>query len=528
MQGESEEMPHTFSKASHPYPSQDNPCFAALIKAKCREIPPAYRKRFAPARLYALEWEDLWVEIPGAERLKAGTQTLMPVHGALFRLRFENAIGLTSVQPWAGKEPLCPPVPLAVLSPKFPTPEEHWHFLQALVDDLYLRATRLSFTIAAPTGHRVTESHRPPTPLFVLHFLLQHAFALEQALQRVLLSPHRELREEEHMVPLHEAEAADADTLLAMLHKTDTWAPARGFWLARRLQGYAPTEVLQQRPEETTDTAPNRFVLHFIRQLALAIDILRTRPWWPKVPLERQRVVQEVLAELQQALQHPAFAQVGPLQFVPLGSQVLLRRPGYRELRALWQTFQQARRPVFEPVDQAIELRDIATLYEYWVFFALVEEIGVQLGVTPEIEWRFGEEESLGWQSRARFAPWGQLVYNKHWQGYSGGLRPDFTWERGGKAEVVLDAKFRADRETIPEDVASEGKATQRVARQADIYKMHTYRDSLGVRAAVAVYPGEVNEFFDRRQGRRTDITLKDLLLSDLEGVGAIALRPDR
>jgi len=516
------------SPQHRPAPGQDIFLFAALREAGCRVIPAAYRERFAPARLYALEWQDLWVEIPGAERLQVGTNMLPPMRGALFRLRFENAIGLTTVQAWARGAPLDSPVPLAVLSPKFPTLEEHWRFLQALVDDLYQRATRLSFAIAAPTGHRVAESRRPPTPLFVLHFLLQHAFTLEQALQRVLLTPHRELREDEQIVPPHEAKAADADTLFAMLHQADTWVPARGFLLARRLRGHAPTEVIQRSPEETTDTAPNRFVLHFIRHLILAIDTLRAQPWWSKVPPERQRVVQEVLAGLQQAVQHPFFAEVGPLQFVPLGSQVLLRRPGYRELRALWQTFQQARRPVFEPVDQAIALRDIATLYEYWVFFALVEEIGVQLGVTPKIEWRFGEEEGLGWQSRARFAPWGQLVYNKHWQGYSGSLRPDFTWERGGKAAVVLDAKFRADREAAPDEGADHTGATQRVVHQADIYKMHTYRDSLGVRAAVAVYPGEVNEFFDRRQGRRTDITLKNLLLSDLEGVGAIALRPDR
>jgi predicted component of viral defense system (DUF524 family) len=93
---------------------------------------------------------------------------------------------------------------------------------------------------------------------------------------------------------------------------------------------------------------------------------------------------------------------------------------------------------------------------------------------------------------------------------------------------VLLDAKFRADREAAPDEEAALSGAAQRVVRQADLYKMHTYRDSLGVRAAVAVYPGEVNAFFDRRQGHRMDITLKDLLLGDLEGVGAIALRPDR
>ncbi len=496
---------------------------AAFQEAGCRPIPNPLLEAFAPARMYALEWQDLWVEIPGADRLRVGTEWLNAIWTSRFRVRFENAIGLTTVQPFAGETPLSPPVPLVVLSPKFPEPKSHWRFLQALVEDLYRRATRLPFAITAPTRHRVAESHRPPTPLFVLHFLVYYGPALQQALSHILAAPHRELRRRETIVPIHRATEATPHTLLAILHAPETWMPTRRIPLARRLGGYAPTHVRHPQTEETTDTAPNRFVLHFLRQLHQAAETLLRQPWWPNVPQERQKAVHTITSLVQQALQHPVFHHVSDLHFMPSHSQVLLRRPGYREMWELWHIFQQARRPVFEPMYQAIELRDIATLYEYWVFFALIEEIGFQLEVTPTVQWQFDRDEGLGWHAHAQFQNEGTLVYNKHWEGYSGFLRPDFTWERHNKPEVVLDAKFRLAWESPPTKNES---GARRVVRRDDLDKMHTYRDALRVRAAVAIYPGETSEFFDVTHGRR-QITLRELLLEDLNGVGALALRPD-
>ena len=56
---------------------------------------------------------------------------------------------------------------------------------------------------------------------------------------------------------------------------------------------------------------------------------------------------------------------------------------------------------------------------------------------------------------------------------------------------------------------------------------MHTYRDALGIRAAIAAYPGDEALVFDRAFGRRRDVTLKDVLLGHLEGVGSLAMRPE-
>jgi predicted component of viral defense system (DUF524 family) len=102
-------------------------------------------------------------------------------------------------------------------------------------------------------------------------------------------------------------------------------------------------------------------------------------------------------------------------------------------------------------------------------------------------------------------------------------LRPDFTWKRDGEVGVIFDAKFRLDRlESIGEDDDS----PTTTAKRADLYKMHTYRDALGVRAAVAVYPGTESVFYGSDKQKRADFTLYDLLLGDLAGIGALPRKP--
>jgi hypothetical protein len=63
-------------------------------------------------------------------------------------------------------------------------------------------------------------------------------------------------------------------------------------------------------------------------------------------------------------------------------------------------------------------------------------------------------------------------------------------------------------------------------AKRADLYKMHTYRDALGVRAAVVVYPGETCRFYSMYE-RSISPTLHSLLIGELSGVGVLTRKPD-
>jgi predicted component of viral defense system (DUF524 family) len=460
-----------------------------------------------------------------------GDACLTSVADDLFRVRFENQLGLTTLQPYASGRPLSTALHIEVISPKFSTPERHLDFFRTLLDDLFARAARLPFTVSAVTARRVAESIRPPTSLFVLHFLCQHAAALQTALLIVCAAPHRRLRDRSESVLLAQASEVDVDVLDRILRAPEEWVRGSGFPLADWLHGFAPGRVWQRQPEETFDTPENRFVLDFLRQLLAVVEMLPSQPWWPSVPQPRQNTLRRLQSFLRQAIHHQMFATVGALHQIPSASQVLLRREGYRELLVLWQMFHHARRPLFAALQQAIAVRDVAKLYEMWAFFALAEEIAPLLDASPVIEMKLSDESGLGFNAEARFGAAAKLIYNRTWSpvserwfSYSVPFRPDFTWVQDGRAEVVFDAKFRLDR-FVPEGIEDDG-SVEATARRADLHKMHTYRDALGIRAAVCVYPGNVSIFYDQRGQRGPDLNLRDLLLSNRSGVGALAMNP--
>ena len=493
-------------------------------------MPPDFAGRFAPATLYVYEWTSYWLDYHGADQVRIGDYLIRPVKGSLFEVRFENQLGLSRIQPFAGARPCCPPLVVEVLSPKFPSPRKHLDFYTTLLDDLYRRASRLPFTFAAPTTRTARESLRPPTPLFTLHYLCAHAQEIKAAIATVLARPHRQLHDHPRFVPLHQASEADADVLIGILQSPEEWVPTRNLPLAQKLGGYAPQRVWQRQSEETFDTPENRFVLSFLGELLAAAEALPNAPWWHSVPPGRQRTVRDLTSALRQTRLHSMFADVGPMQRLPASSQVLLRREGYRQMLELWQQFHRSRRPVFEPLQRAIEVRDVATLYEMWVFFALTEQIGALLLVEPMIDLHASDQHGMRWRSEARYGTAGKLIYNRSFRrphgSYSVPLRPDFTWVRDGTVDVVLDAKFRMDQSGIQDDADDTPQAT---AKRADLYKMHTYRDALGVRAAVSLYPGNVDVFYNQRDHtRRHDVTLGELLTEDLSGIGALAIKPGR
>jgi len=483
----------------------------------------------APTTHCLFEWSDYWLQSPAADHLRLGNTRLAPIADGLFRLRFENRLGLVTIRSFDGATPVGSPLHVEIISPKFPTPASHLGFFRVLLDDLFLRAARLPFAlpIADPaTSRGVLPANRPPTPLFTFHFLLQHGPAIAAALAIIEAAPHRRLHDRIERIPPALAADIDGDTILAILHAPNEWVrvPTRGAPLVDRLCGHAPTRVRQRLPEETFDTPENRFVLAAFAEFLRAAETLPSQTWWLAVPKHRRAAIRDTSARLRRAVALPLFAEVGPMQRFPSASRVLLGREGYRDLLALWQLFQQARRPLFAPLRQAIDLRDIAHLYELWAFFALTEEIAVALAETPVIYPQTTDAAGLDRGAVAHFGTAGRLIYNLSTRAYSGlHLRPDFTWRPAHGPALAFDAKFRLTRRDLEPEAASLPEATP---THDDLAKMHAYRDALGVRAAVALYPGDLAVFHDHRSGRET-ATIRSLVLDNPSGVGAIPLRPD-
>jgi predicted component of viral defense system (DUF524 family) len=102
-------------------------------------------------------------------------------------------------------------------------------------------------------------------------------------------------------------------------------------------------------------------------------------------------------------------------------------------------------------------------------------------------------------------------------------MRPDFVLVREEKPAIIFDAKFRMNWD---ENVEQENVETQANPLRDDFYKMHTYRDALGISTVVIIYPGTKVIFYDTKKGKMESIKLKDILNGELHGIGAIPLSP--
>ncbi len=468
------------------------PPFLAPEKARFLAIPDALQAAFFPAKLALFEWSDYWFEWRGATHLQVGSQRVEPFAPNLFQVRWENALGASSIQPFRGEVALDEPLFVEIISPKFPTPDAHLAFFRALLGDLWQRGAALIYDARGQTSRGMADSDLAPSRVWTRLFLEQFGARLGEALRFFLAQAPRDLGLETTWVAASQARTFDGATLRETARAAPLWARQNGRVL--------PSMVAQNQALERLDTPENRFVAALCKRLLVAIEDLDGATQFREIA----GVCAAIAARFPLA---SAEIQVSP---------ALSRRRDTRELLELWRLWRGAGAPLFGPFDRAARVRDIAQLYEFWAFFALCKRIGAALNQTPHFEIVGDEPRGLRPHSRAKFAA-GTLVFNGPAPSYSTPLRPDFLWLENGVVTLAFDAKFRLE---APENGGTLG------ARGADLHKMHAYRDALGVRAAVAIYPGETSLFFGQNDGGRSEFWLDALLDGSARGVGLWELRP--
>ena len=493
-------------------------------------VPDHLRAALAPATHIVHEWQAYTIVCEGAVRIDAGSEPAERIVDGVFRLRYENQLGLSRVRAFDDAGQVVATRHIEVIAPKTGEIESSLTFFRAMLADLATERGALAFLPRAQTARTVGTVRRPPSLLVQYFTLLRWADELIEATRLIERSPHRILDDESQHVSLFDLTEIDADVVLQLVQGDTRWNRSTS---PPRLTA-APTGVWFRTARESFDSAENRFVKAVAISLADACaDVLRA-PWLvhaddPAVAKRRESLAR-LDARLGQFARAPMFDEVGPMHRVPAASRVLQRRAGYRELNAIWQAFLTSREPVWQRMQEAIDLRDVATLYEYWVWFALVREIEETTGERPKIELLPSDAIGLPQKLRARFGDRGVLTYNRGVRGYSGvSLRPDYLWEPVSGGTVAFDAKFRLAWDAAPLDV-EEGAATDPIARAKadDLVKMHAYRDAIpGLRAAVVMYPGEVAEFRSVGGAMRPGLTVADVLGDEIEGVGAIPMRPE-
>lgn len=300
-----------------------------------------------------------------------------------------------------------------------------------------------------------------------------------------------------------------------------------------------PERIHTAQKIDSVDTPENRFVKHALETfLKFCVDI-------NQIALKREhgKLINEskqLIHELENQLQHAFFTEISKPTLLKLNSPVLQRKEGYREVLRVWLMFDLAAKLVWvggEDVYGAGK-RDIATLYEYWLFFKLLdlfEEIfdinpkdiqdliqptsdGLSLQVkqgksTPlegvfktgsrTLNIRFNYNRSFFFRERKKYPTPGSWTTT---------LRPDYTisfWPQGiseDEAEtqelivhIHFDAKYKVANflsyldERAGAELDEEKKENRKgVYKNADLLKMHAYKDAIRrTGGAYVLYPGD-------------------------------------
>jgi hypothetical protein len=255
---------------------------------------------------------------------------------------------------------------------------------------------------------------------------------------------------------------------------------------------------------------------------------------------------------------------------VPIGSPVLQRKAGYRELLHFWLQFHAGAQLVWEgPADVFhAGTRNVATLYEYWLFFQLEKLFRQRFAceqplhsiivdkdkAPPQLMLKRGVELRTPvagvWSNKASRRLKAEFHFNRKFsprseQGKAGswtrGVQPDYTisiWPAENSREeaernelmahVHFDAKYRVDniRELLGDSTDDEAferdteaaQENRTAAKYSDLLKMHSYRDAVRRTAgAYVLYPGNPGD----------NISPYNCFHEILPGLGAYAIRPN-
>lgn len=402
--------------------------------------------------------------------------------------------------------------------------------------------------------------------LLYLRFAMIAAYlqdpAFEAAIARITSQPHRTWVSEQEIRPIGSPFPAGAAFRRAVC------APGRRV----RWEGCPatlaslPAALTRDRAEASVDNSANQFVKFALeRWRAVSLELLEVLSQASQNvesgPLRRgQQIAADVGALLDEYLAHPLFREVSSLRRMPTSDQVLLKREGYREV---FRTFAMTESGPTLRIDRAdmgdvfaASQRNIATLYEFWCFLALVDSLGrvcgedrtarafIVAGDGISMTMRSGLASKLSWSVRRGGRQLRvEVFFNRTFAGaddrrgsWSQAMRPDCsvrirpegsTPSRVPTQELEIwlhfDAKYRVDNllaqlTSTPNSDELLGESTNSGgAKRDDLLKMHAYRDAISRTAgAYVLYPGLEIKDIRRHPG------FKEVL----PGLGAFPLRP--
>ena len=418
---------------------------------------------------------------------------------------------------------------------------QDYHYM---LNDITSKCTDLIIQANSPVSHSYETDFNADNKTLYQQFAFVSAMInsaeFEESIQRIVTNPATNWTEEAEINDVRKIKRFKYSELKSLINSSNRLKLNQNHPLFKRGVKSVATKIETYRKFESVDTSENRFIKHALETfLKFCMDIFNH----PNAGDRLREEAETVSEKLETHLQHDLFKDVSRPNTLKLNSPTLQKKEGYREVLNVWLKFDLAAKLIWSGGDEVYSggKKDIATLYEYWLFFKLLDVLQSIFEIEPKeienlivptddklsLQLKQGKVTALkGTYTKTNRDLNVRFNYNRSFRGgtddisktgsWTTTLRPDYTlsiWptnlnetEAEATEQIVhihFDAKYKVANinQIIGEEESDSSLDEEKkdnlkgIYKNADLLKMHAYKDAIRrTSGAYVLYPGETEK----------------------------------
>ena len=425
-------------------------------------------------------------------------------------------------------------VPIEVRSKKI----DYFSQYSAMIADLSQHSLSLIFDVNSPLYQEFELDYRQKETYYEDFMFLEYLFRQENLpsiFEYLSKNLHSQLKNHIETIPISFASNVNQNTLKNIISKPNKlFESDSNLKIAGKLNGFLPYEIEQTKHEDVIDILENRFFKYFLELVSDLVEKL--------LESSSEGYINDKLLyfrdEIGYCLSSKFFSHISAMEYVPFNSQILHKKEGYREIFQYFLMLEFSFRLSWDEVNDQFKgfEKKLSELYEYWCYFKLLKVLN-DLSISKinfediftinKDNWSIGIKRGVRSCKKFMLMLYGheieiELFYNlrfsegSRYRSYSLAFKPDYTLlvtVDDITNYIHFDAKYRSELEIVDfyDKIVSEKQLNdeidkrdaleekEAVFKDGDIYKMHTYKDSiLKTEGSYVLYPGnKTKQFFE-------------------------------
>ncbi len=242
---------------------------------------------------------------------------------------------------------------------------------RSMLDDIAEKCSDLLLQINSPVNQRLTPDFNKETDTIYQRFAFVKSLITSDefngAVGRILYAPASRWREDFEQSDIRRMSKVDNFTIKQIISGKNRFDYDLNEYISS-----VPHKILSVRKKDSFDIPENRFVKHALENFTAFCESCEQR--FSDMNYSKAKKEAHLLAAtLRNYLENPFFREISRPEVLILNSPLLQRKSGYREILKAWTLFDLAAKLIWKGGDNVYKAgkRDIAVLYEYWLFFKL-------------------------------------------------------------------------------------------------------------------------------------------------------------